>query len=243
MKGVFVLSFIGMFTIVFSSGDLFSAEKPSNMIERWTRPETLFVLNSQKAAFAVIDMQNFACAPTAGGSLPRITIVIDRINRLADFCRERGIPVIWVRQNITSTGTLDDAGLYPLFHDKRHADSTMNLGKGTEIFPAMHFDPSRDHVVFKNRYSAFLSNPSELRKKIDSLKITQLIVAGVAANVCVESTIRDAMQLDYEVVLVSDGVTATDDALLEGTLTNTRLFFGDVRTTEGIIRELSNRAQ
>jgi len=216
-------------------------EKASKLIKQWKRPENLFVLNAQKAAFVIIDMQNFSCAPVDGVALPRIGTVVTQINRLADFCREKGIPVIWVRQNITSTGTLDDAGLYSLFHDKDHAESTMNRGNGTEIYSDMHVDPSCDHIVFKNRYIAFLSNPPELREKIDSLKRKQLIVAGIAANVCVESTIRDAMQLDYEVLLVSDGVTAADDVLLESTLTNMRLFFGDVRTAKEIMEELANK--
>jgi ureidoacrylate peracid hydrolase len=195
-------------------------------------------LSTQKAAFVIIDMQNFSCAPASGVPLPRINEVVLRINRLAGFCREKGIPVIWVRQNSTATGTGDNAGLYPLFHSKSHMESTMNRGAGTEIYPGMHVDHARDHVVFKNRYSAFLSDPPELREKVDSLGRTQLIVAGIAANVCVESTVRDAMQLDYEVVLVSDGTTAADDPLLESTFINTRLFFGDVRTTEDIVKEL-----
>lgn len=226
-----------------------AAQKPQNtpakekiVIKQWKRPERLFALSSQKAAFVIIDMQNFSCAPAAGDSLPRISEAITRINQLADFCREKGIPVIWVRQNITSTGTLDDAGLYPLFHDKRHTKSIMNRCVGTEIYSGMHLDPARDHVVFKNRYSAFLSNPPELREKVDSLKRTQLIIAGVAANVCVESTVRDAMQLDYEVVLVSDGITAAPDALLESTLANTRLYFGDVRTSAEVMEALSKNA-
>jgi len=45
-----------------------------------------------------------------------------------------------------------------------------------------------------------------------------------ANNICVESTLRDAMQLDYEVILVSDGTTATDDILRESTLANTYHF-------------------
>jgi ureidoacrylate peracid hydrolase len=115
----------------------------------------------------------------------------------------------------------------------------MNHGTGTELYQDMHFSPSSDHVVFKNRYSAFLSNPPELHQKLGSLKRTQLLIAGIAANVCVESTVRDAMQLDYELVLVSDGVTATDDSMLESTLTNTRLFFGDVRSAGEIIESLA----
>ena len=238
VKGLFVLTVVITLTVAFPLGGLFSAEKGPDMVRQWKRPENLFVLDPQKTAFVVIDMQNFSCAPEGGDPLPGINKVITQINRLADFCREKDIPVIWVRHNITSAGTTDDAGLYSLFHDRGHTKSAMDLGKGTEIYAGMHFDPTRDHVVLKNRYSAFLSKPPVLREKIDALKKRQLIFAGVAANVCVESTVRDAMQFDYEIVLVSDGVTAANDALLEGTLTNTRLFFGDVRTAEEIMREL-----
>ena len=236
--GLFILVAVLMFIAVFPCGDIFSAETGSDMIKQWKRPENLFVLNPQKAAFVVIDMQNFSCAPEGRDPLPRINSVIKQINRLADFCREKGIPVIWVRHNITSAGATDNGGLYSLFHDKGHTKSVMDAGKGTGIYAGMSFDAARDHVVFKNRYSAFLSKPPELQGKIGALKRSQLIFAGIAANVCVESTVRDAMQLDYEVVLVSDGIAAVDDALLEGTLTNTRLFFGDVRTAEEVMREL-----
>ena len=102
----------------------------------------------------------------------------------------------------------------------------------------MDVDYNRDHVVFKNRYSAFLSKPPELGDKLESLSRTQLLIAGIAANVCVESTLRDAMQLDYEVVLVSDGTTAPEAAALQNTLYNTRLFFGDVQTADEIAIKL-----
>jgi ureidoacrylate peracid hydrolase len=105
----------------------------------------------------------------------------------------------------------------------------------------MNFDPVRDHIVFKDRYSAFLSDPPELQEKLDSLQRSQLIIAGVAANVCVESTVRDAMQMDYEVVLVSDGVTAPDQTFVDSTLRNTRLFFGDVRSAEEIASALARQ--
>jgi ureidoacrylate peracid hydrolase len=189
-------------------------------------------------------MQNFSCAPAKGESLPNIDRVVTKINMLADFFRRIGVPVIWVRHNfnITSDSAGTDAGLYPAFHDISDLGSVSNLSSGTEIYPGMHYDPTVDHVVFKNRYSAFLSNPPELRERLESLQRTQLVIAGIAANVCVESTVRDAMQLNYEVVLVSDGVTASDETLLESTLTNTRLFFGDVRTAEEIIEATGNKA-
>jgi len=194
----------------------------------------LFAPDARKAAFVVIDMQNFSCMPVDSGPMPRIDVVIERINRLAAVCRENGVPVIWVRHNISSVGCSDDGGLFPRFHNRERIQAVMNLCQGTEIYREMDIDYSRDHVVFKNRYSAFLSNPTELRDKLEALGRTQLLIAGIAANVCVESTLRDAMQLDYEVILVSDGTTSPDEAALQNTLTNTRLFFGDVQTTDEI---------
>ena len=211
------------------------------MSHTWTRPPNVFTLDAGKAAFVIIDMQNFSCAPADCASMPGLDDVIRRINRLAAACRERGIPVIWVRHTITSKDGANDGGLYALLHGGERTEAVVNRSEETEIFHMMDVDSSRDHIAFKNRYSAFLSNPPELRNKLDALGRTQLLIAGIAANVCVESTIRDAMQLDYEVVLVSDGVAAANDALLEGTLTNVRLFFGDVRTAEEIMGELAKR--
>jgi len=198
----------------------------------------VFTPHASRAAFVVIDMQNFSCVPVAGNPMPGLNAVIEQINRLAAVCRQRGIPVIWVRQSINSIGDTDDGGLYRLFHDEERIRGVMNGGEGTEIYRAMEVDDSRDHVVFKNRYSAFLSKPPELQDRLEALGRTQLLVAGIAANVCVESTIRDAMQLDYEVILVSDGTTASDEGALQNTLTNTRLFFGDVRTADEIAASL-----
>lgn len=194
----------------------------------------VFTPDARKAAFVVIDMQNFSCMPVDSEPMPRIDVVIERINRLVGVCRENGVPVIWVRHNISSVGCSDDGGLFSRFHNRERIQAVMNLCQGTEIYREMDVDYSHDHVVFKNRYSAFLSNPPELRDKLEALGRKQLLIAGIAANVCVESTLRDAMQLEYEVILVSDGTTSPDEAALQNTLTNTRLFFGDVQITDEI---------
>ena len=214
----------------------------SPLIAQWERPQGIFKPDASKAAFIIIDMQNFTCAPK-GRALLNIGETIANINSLADLCRSANIPVIWVRQNFTTDESGTDAGLYPLFHTREQSESMTNRCETSEIFPGMHYDPSSDHVVFKNRYSAFLSRSPELQEKLNELKRTQLIIAGVAANVCVESTVRDAMQLDYEVVLVADGITALDHSLLENTIRNTLLFFGDVRTVQEIKDVLAPQMQ
>ena len=49
------------------------------------------------------------------------------------------------------------------------------------------------------------------------------------------------MQLGYEVILVSDAIAAMDRVVLEVTLMNTRLSFGDVRDTATVLEDLDNR--
>lgn len=95
-------------------------------------------------------------------------------------------------------------------------------------------------TVYKSRYSAFLSSPPELEEKLVSLNRNQLIVTGVTTNVCVESTIMDAMQLDYEVILVSDATTTFDEVIKEASLLNISLLFGDVRSTQSILTEIGH---
>ncbi len=196
----------------------------------------LFAPDARKAAFVVIDMQNFSCSPVGRDPLPNIDTTIQQINRLSDFCRKIQVPIIWVRHNITITDTLNNSGFFTLFHDDKSMSTIANFDKGTDIYAAMHFDSTQDHIVFKNRYSAFLSDPPELHTLLKKLDKHQLWIAGIAANVCVESTLRDAMQLDYEVILVSDGTTATSDTALENTLENTYHFFGDLHATSDIIQ-------
>ena len=199
---------------------------------------TLFIPDSSKAAFVVIDMQNFSCAPADVDPMPGLGVVIENINQLVCICRKKGIPIIWVRHNISVEGDSNNGGLFSKFHGEERISAVTNHCKGTEIYCKMDFDSARDHVVFKNRYSAFISNPPELKDKLDELGRTQLLIAGIAANVCVDSTLRDAMQLDYEVVLVSDGTTAPEESVLKSTLKNVRQFFCDVQTAKEIAEKL-----
>ena len=198
-----------------------------------------FIINPEKTALVIIDMQEFSCNIEDASLKPYIDQVVFNINYLASECRRYAIPVIWVRHNINSIDSSNDGGFFQLFHDEKRTLSVMDYGPETEIFSGMNVDTTKDHIVFKNRYSAFLSSPPNLKQKLDELDRNQLIITGIAANVCVESTLRDAMQLDYEVTLISDGTIGTNETSYYNTLRNTQLFFGDVQSTTDIIRDIS----
>jgi ureidoacrylate peracid hydrolase len=207
------------------------------LMEKMGRARHLFTIEADACVLVVIDMQNFACR--SGGDSPFIGLegTIDNIDSLAGRCRELAIPVVWIRHAFDAGPTGNDAGLYPRFHGGRLDPDLLRTSSGTELYEALAVD-SADPVVFKNRYSCFSPGASELPQLLEDLQRRHLLVTGLAANVCVESTIRDAMQLDYPVTLVSDATATFDEIFKEISLANVRLFFGDVKTTEEVLGEL-----
>jgi nicotinamidase-related amidase len=95
-----------------------------------------------------------------------------------------------------------------------------------------------DEIVYKSRFSPFIAGASNIQDVLKARGIENLIVAGTATNMCCESAARDAMMLDYRVVMVSDANGARyDDDHMAG-LTSFYQSFGDVRTTDEVIDDL-----
>ena len=62
--------------------------------------------------------------------------------------------------------------------------------------------------------------------------IDTLLIAGTKTNVCCECRARDAMMLDYKVVMLSDCTAALSDDEHRATLENMIQQFGDVLTAD-----------
>ena len=94
-----------------------------------------------------------------------------------------------------------------------------------------------DIVVDKNRYSGF-SN-TELNAILHTYNIKYLVFLGIATNVCIESTLRDAYFNEYFCILVSDGCgNAGPDYTQEATIWNVSALFGWVTTSSDFIKAL-----
>ena len=65
--------------------------------------------------------------------------------------------------------------------------------------------------------------------------IQSVLVCGVATNVCVETTARDAYMYDYYVTMIEDCSAAYEAKLHLGTLENMRRHFGLVASSHEII--------
>ena len=96
-------------------------------------------------------------------------------------------------------------------------------------------------MIEKSCYSAFVGTDVEL--ELRQRGIRTLVFAGVQTNVCVESSLRDAVCRGFHAVLASDCVASHTLPLHEATLNNVRFLFGDVLDRAAIMAELAGRGE
>jgi ureidoacrylate peracid hydrolase len=189
-----------------------------------------------KTALLVIDMQNFYV-----GEIPSVLGIIPNINRIAARLRELGGLVVWLGMTAGAGGT----SRWPVYHDNfftpargaNHRDQLSPESTGHEFHRDLDMHEG-DEIVYKSRFSAFIQGASNIQDMLKPRGIENLIVTGTATNMCCDTTARDAMMLDYRVVMVADANGARyDDDHMAG-LTSFYQSFGDVRSTEEVLRDL-----
>ena len=82
--------------------------------------------------------------------------------------------------------------------------------------------------VKKATYSALIQDSSTLEAELRRRDVESLLIAGTTTNVCCESTARDAMLLDFRVIVLSDATAAATLEEHVASLNNIALYFADV---------------
>jgi ureidoacrylate peracid hydrolase len=98
---------------------------------------------------------------------------------------------------------------------------------------------SSDITLSKNRYSALVPGASTLERVLRNLGIDTVLIAGTKTNICCEATARDAMMLDFKVVMLSDCCAALSDDEHRSALENIIQQFGDVMTSDEALDRLA----
>jgi ureidoacrylate peracid hydrolase len=203
------------------------------------KPEPLEV-DFRRSAVIVVDMQNaFArkggTLDIAGADLSAAPSVIRALGGVLDAARAADMPVVYLRMGYKPD--LSNAGgprspnprketamhlmcARPELKGKLLTEGSWDFAIVDELAP----QPG-DIVITKTRYSGFAG--TTLDAQLRNRDIQYLFFSGIAANVCVESTLRDAYFLDYWPVLLVDATMAAGDRhVYEATLFNVESFFG-----------------
>jgi nicotinamidase-related amidase len=178
----------------------------------------------QKPALVIIDLQKgIVSRPTAHP----IDAVVKHASDLAAAFRRHHLPVVLVTVAGGAPGRTDQ----PTAAAERPTD-------WADLVPELNRQP-QDHVVTKKTWGAFTN--TNLSAHLKGLGVTQIVLAGVATSIGVESTARHAHELGFHVALAVDAMT--DLSLDAHNHAVTRIFprLGENGTTHEILDLLKKR--
>src|SRR5262245_16684591 len=213
--------------------------------------KTPIQLDPSRTALIVVDMQRYFTQPSfpftevfdklspgaAAGYLTRVReVVIPSIQQLLVCFRATRSPIVFTAVG-SETGqgndlpywlqALDELGLATL---------------GSRIWPPVD-DPSwaidealkpRLGELVLNKLSAGTFTTTGLEQRLRHQGVETVVVTGVATDVCVSTTAREAADRGFKTVVVSDACTTLSEQLHQANL-ETLHVFGWVRTAEEII--------
>jgi len=210
-----------------------------------TKPEAIEV-DVAKSAFVIVDMQNAFASKggtldLAGADLSDAPRVVRTIRSVLDAARAARLTVVHLqvgyKPDLSNAGGPRSPNHYketamhlmctrPELKGKLLTEGSWDFAVIDELAPL-----PGEIVVTKTRYSGFAGTTLDSQLRVRGIQY--LFFAGIAANVCVESTLRDAYFLDYWPILLADGTMAAGGrSLYEATLFNVESFFGWTITSE-----------
>ncbi|HEY8047996.1 MAG TPA: cysteine hydrolase family protein [Ramlibacter sp.] len=141
-------------------------------------------------AVLVIDMQRALCSgPEAAWDIGRVT---ENVNDIITRARTLGVPVIFIQ------------------HEEDHGPLKYGT-EGWEIDDSVATDPSDLHLQ-KRTCDSFLG--TQLHPFLERQGVRRLIICGQQTDFCIDTTVRRALGLGYEVTLVADAHSTIDNGIL-----------------------------
>jgi nicotinamidase-related amidase len=163
--------------------------------------------------------------------------MVATVNAVASTLRDRGGVVAWVLSSM-KVMPRHFAAILGIDLATRYFNDGQADGPGTKLWPELD---TREGDVFavKSGASAFFPGKCDLKEQLDPLRIDTLLIAGTVTNICCESSARDAVELGYKVIMISDALAGHAHGLHEATLATFYRIFGDVRPSREVIELLS----
>jgi nicotinate phosphoribosyltransferase len=155
-----------------------------------------------QTALIVVDGINGFLAPQARLSMTSkgVADIFPRMNKVIEAARKEGIPVIYLCDGHYITDEEIAPGKWPGHCYRRTWES--------QVHPEISQPVKKKEWVFKQAFSAFKT--SGLHEKLQALGVKKLVVLGVATEYCDEANSTDAVDLGYDVTVVSDSIREVD---------------------------------
>ncbi len=166
----------------------------------------------QRTALLVIDAVNdFLSEEGAGWPMTKNTVrkhdVIGHLRQAMDGARDRGIPVLhapmaYTREDYDDEELQRRSGINRIMFEQQ---MFLAGSWGADFHPDVQ--PTDDEVVLRPHKGTDVFE-TDLPEHLERLGTTQLVIAGMTANLCCESTGRHAAEHGYDVTFLRDAIGA-----------------------------------
>ena len=211
-------------------------------------------LTEERTALLVIDMQRDFLDPRgyaakAGLNIVPLQSAIAPVRRLLDAARVAGMMIVHTRE-----GHVPDLSDCPPYKLARSRNAGAEIGSPGPLGRLLiRGEPGHDFidelqpaageiVIDKPGYSAFAHTDLDHRLRVRD--IDTLLLSGITTEVCVSSTLRDAIDRGYRCITVSDACASGFPDLHDAALRMIAVeggIFGTVSSSDKIAAELAGR--
>lgn len=200
----------------------------------------------EKTAIVLIDLQNDIIRSQEGPFYSAIfeqvkeKKVVENVVRLTDGARAAGATIFY----ITVVRRKDYADVVNQLTELVAAGkgvpakkqiSLIEGTKGAQLVDELKPQPA-DYVLVKKRRNAF--HGTELDFHLRARGITTIVIGGVATDLGVENTVRDAWDRDYNVVVVGDISVAVPPAAHDNAIKSIFPRMARIMTVDRVLEEL-----
>ncbi len=188
-------------------------------------------LDPRTTALVLVDIQKgilgFPLAPRSGPDLVPVCA------QLAKRFRAAGAAVVLT--NVTWSGNFADALQQPV---DRPMGGPSVLPKEWSEFPSELDHAPGDIVITKRQWGAF--HGTELDLQLRRRGIKTIVIGGIATNMGVESTARQAFEHGYEIFFVQDAISSVDASLHKFAMEGIFPIIGRIRRSIDILAAMQS---
>jgi nicotinamidase-related amidase len=159
-------------------------------------------MNQGRTALLAMDFQNWVVARLGDGGSP----VVERVNQAINHARDANIMVVYVRVAFRD-GHPEVSPANRMFARIVGGGDFAETAQATQIHAAIA-PRDGDIVVTKRRVSAFTG--SDLEVILRAQHVSTLVLAGIGTGGVVLSTVREAADRDYRIIVLSDACADAD---------------------------------
>lgn len=202
------------------------------------KAQSFTALDLGRTAHVIVDMQKAFLTEGSVAEVPLARSIVGNINAISAAVRDGGGVNIFLRKTYDPSEPVEWTRWYAgLLGKPFSSELSMALSPGNDLHD---IDPSidvadGDLVLNKTRFSGFTPGTSDLDAVLKARGIETIIVTGTLTNCCSEATARDACQLNYQVIVITDGNATITDEEHNASLGNLYVVYADILTTNALL--------